>query len=152
MHRTQAMKAGAAALGMTVALAAAQIATAATPRASSAAAGPKVSVAIVGKSKTLLAAKTVQTKTGWITRGGAPSGKCSATSAQGALNVATRGNWQGKWYASYHEYYITRILADTETSKKYYWGLYVNGKSSSKGACDVKLKTGDKVVFKVTKG
>ncbi|HWD68715.1 MAG TPA: DUF4430 domain-containing protein [Solirubrobacteraceae bacterium] len=146
------MKAGAAALGMTVALATAQIATASTPRASASAAGPKVSIEIVGKTKTLLKTETVHTRTGWITRGGAPSGKCPATSAQGALNVATHGTWQGKWYASYKEYYITSILGDTETSKKYYWGLYVNGKSSSKGACDIKLKTGDKLVFKVTKG
>lgn len=152
MHRNEAMKAGAAALGMTLALATAQVATAAAPRAGTAAAGPKVSVTIIGKTKTLLATKTVQTRTGSITRGGAPAGKCPATSAQGALNVATHGKWQGKWYASYHEYYITGILGDTETSKKYYWGLYVNGKTSSKGACDVKLKTGDKLVFKVTKG
>jgi hypothetical protein len=152
MQRTQAIRAGAAALGMSVALAATQIATAATPHAGAAAAGPKVSVTIVGRSKTLLATRTIQTATGWITRGGAPSGKCPATSAQGALDVATHGNWQGKWYASYREYYITGILGDSETSKKYYWGLYVNGKSSSKGACDVMLRGGDKIVFKVTKG
>ena len=79
------------------------------------------------------------------------AGKCSATSAQGALNVATHGNWKGKWYSSYHEYFITGILGDNETSKKYYWGLYVNGKLASKGACDIKLKSGDKLLFKVTK-
>lgn len=152
MHTNQAIRAGAAALGTTLALATAQVATAATPHASAAAAGPKVSVTIIGKSKTLLATKTVQTKSGSITRGGAPAGKCPATSAQGALNVATHGKWQGKWYASYREYYITGILGDTEAGKKYYWALYVNGKSSSKGACDVKLKTGDKLVFKVAKG
>ena len=73
------------------------------------------------------------------------------TSAQGALNVATHGNWKGKWYSSYHEYFITGILGDNETSKKYYWGLYVNGKPASKGACEIKLKSGDKLLFKVTK-
>lgn len=152
MHRNQVIRAGAAALGTTLALATAQAATAAAPHAHAAAAGPKVSITIIGRTKTLLPAKTVQTGSGWITRGGAPSGKCPAASAQGALNVATHGNWKGSWYASYHEYYITAILGDTETTKKYYWGLYVNGKSSSKGACDVKLKAGDKLVFKVTKG
>jgi hypothetical protein len=151
MYRNQVIKAGAAALGTTLALATAQVATAAAPHAHAAAAGPKVSITIVGRTRTLLKTKTVQTTSGSITRGGAPAGKCPATSAQGALNVATHGNWKGKWYSSYHEYYITGILGDTETTKKYYWGLYVNGKSSSKGACDVKLKTGDKLVFKVTK-
>ncbi len=139
-----AIKAGAAALGMVAAVAVAP--------AAAFAAAPKVTVTVQGKTRTLLPAASVQTSTGWITRGGAPTGKCPADSAQGALNVATKGRWQGKWYASYHEYYITGILGDKETSKKYYWALYVNGKSSSKGACDVKLKSGDKVLFKVVKG
>jgi Domain of unknown function (DUF4430) len=151
MQKNQVIKAGVATLGTALALATAQVATAA-PRASAAAA-PKVTVTVQGKTKTLLATKTVQPASGWITRGGAPSGKCPADSAQGALNVATHGNWKGKWYSSYGgEYFITGILGDTETSKKYYWGLYVNGKAASKGACEVKLKSGDKLLFKVTKG
>ena len=149
MHRNKAITAGVAALGASLALVTAQVAAAGVPRASAAA--PKVTITIQGRTRTLLAAKTVQPKSGWITRGGAPTGKCPADSAQGALNVATHGDWKGKWYASYHEYLITGILGDNETGKKYYWGLYVNGKSSSKGACDVKLRTGEKVVFKVTK-
>ena len=155
MHRNHVLKAGAAALGMTLALATAQIATAAAtataPQAAAAAAAPKVSITIKGKTRTLLATESVQVKSGWITRGGAPVGKCPVDSAQGALNLATHGHWRGKWYASYHEYFITGILGDNETSKKDYWALYVNGKSSSKGACDVKLKAGEKLLFKVTK-
>lgn len=150
MQKHQVVKTGVAALGAALALATAQVATAAAPR--TAAMGPKVSITIQGKTKTLLATETVQGRSGWITRGGAPAGKCSAESAQGALNVATHGNWKGKWYASYHEYFITGILGDSETSKKYYWGLYVNGKLASKGACLIKLKSGQKLLFKVTKG
>jgi hypothetical protein len=150
MHGKQVITAGAVALGATLALATAQIATAAAAH-TSAVAGPKVTITIRGRTKTLLPAETVQGRSGSITRGGAPVGKCPADSAQGALNVATHGSWKGKWYASYHEYFITGILGDNETSKKYYWGLYVNGKSSSKGACEVKLKAGEKLLFKVTK-
>ena len=135
-------------LGSVLALASAQAATAAAPHA---VAGPKVSITIQGKTKTLLATESVQGRSGSITRGGAPSGKCPADSAQGALNVATHGNWKGKWYSSYDEYFITGILGDNETTKKYYWGLYVNGKLASKGACEIKLKSGDKLLFKVAK-
>jgi hypothetical protein len=142
MSKYHRLKTGAIALGM-AALVAPSIASAAT--------APSVTVQIVGKTKTLLATKTVQTSAGSITRGGVAAGKCSATSAQGALNVATHGNWKGTWSSTYHEYFVTGILGDNETSKKYYWGLYVNGKAASKGACDVKLKNGDKVLFKVTK-
>ncbi len=148
MQKHQVLKAGVATLGTAFALATAQLATAAVPHA---VAGPKVSITVQGKSRTLLATETVRGRTGSITRGGAPAGKCPADSAQGALNVATHGNWRGKWYSSYNEYYITGILGDTETSKKYYWGLYVNGKIASKGACDIKLKSGDRLLFKVTK-
>jgi hypothetical protein len=116
-----------------------------------AAAPMTVTVQVQGKSKTLLAATSVKVGSGSITKGGAPAGKCPADSAQGALNVATHGRWSGKWYASYNEYLITTILGTSETGKKYYWGFYVNGKAASKGACDVKLKAGDKIVFKVTK-
>lgn len=153
MHRTQAIRAGVAVAGAALALATAQIATAAAPHATAAAGGTKVSITIQGRTKTLLKTETVEAPaSGAITRGGAPTGKCPADSAQGALNVATHGDWKGTWYASYHEYYITAILGDSETSKKYYWGLYVNGKSSSKGACDIRLKAGDRLLFKVTKG
>jgi len=143
MHLKHTAKAGIALLGTALALVAVP--------AASASASPKVTVSVVGKTKTLLPAKTIQTTSGSITRGGAPAGKCPSTSAQGALNVATHGNWKGSWSASYHEYYITGILGDNETGKKYYWGIYVNGKAASKGACDIKLKTGEKLLFKVTK-
>ena len=143
MQKNHVFRTGFAGLAAAIALVAAPIA--------SAAATPTVTVSVVGKTKTLLAAKTVHTKSGSITKGGVAPGKCPATSAQGALNVATHGNWNGSWYASYREYFITGILGDNETSKKYYWGLYVNGKIASKGACDIKLKSGEKLLFKVTK-
>lgn len=147
MQKKQVVKAGVATLGAALALATAQVATATTARAG--AAGPKVTVTVKGKSKVLLATKTVQPGSGWITKGGVPSGKCPADSAQGALNVATHGSWKGKWYSSYNEYYITEILGDSETGKKYYWALFVNGKTASKGACDINLKSGDRLLFKV---
>lgn len=169
MHRQHMIRAGAAALGTTLALAGAQLATAATvapaahatatahaaaaarATAHGSAAAPKVTVRVQGRNRTLLPARTVRPGRGSVRRGGAPAGKCPDDSAQGALNVATHGHWRGKWYSTYDEYFITGILGDNETSKKYYWGLYVNGKLASKGACEVKLRTGDRLLFKVTK-
>jgi hypothetical protein len=108
-----------------------------------------VTVRVQGRTKTLLPTKTVHLKPGSITRGGAATGACSATSAQGALADATRGNWQGSWYSSYNEYYITGILGLEETGKSYYWGLYVNNRFATAGACDEPLKPGSSVVFAV---
>lgn len=149
MQYKHLLKAGATVLGTTLALAVPVTAASAAPKAQEAAAPPTVSVSVVGRTTTLLKPTSVQVKPGWITRGG---GKCVATTAQGALNLATKGDWQGSWSAKYHEYFITGILGLTESSSKYYWELLVNGKAASSGACDTKLKTGDKVVFKVVKG
>lgn len=132
-------------------LLAAGVVTATIAPAALAASGTTVTVQVQGKSRTLLAPKSVTLSSGSVTRGGAPAGKCPADSAQGALNVATHGHWSGKWYGNYDEYFITSILGDSETTSKYYWGLYVDGKLASKGACDVKLKSGEKILFKVTR-
>lgn len=154
MHRQHMIRAGAAALGTTLALAGAQLASAAAAppvTARAAAGGPKVTVRVQGRNRTLLPARAVRPARGSVRRGGAPAGKCPDDSAQGALNIATHGHWRGKWYSSYDEYFITGILGDNETSKKYYWGLYVNGRLASKGACEVKLRAGDRLLFKVTR-
>ncbi len=106
----------------------------------------------VGKTKTLLATKTVQTKRRLDHPRWRADRQVLGDERPGRAQRRDRtANWKGTWSSSYHEYFITGILGDNETSKKYYWGLYVNGKLASKGACDVKLKSGDKLLFKVTK-
>ncbi len=154
MFREVSIRSALTPLAAAVALAVAPFAiagTAAARPASKASAMQSVTVSVSNGAHVLLAPRTVKPSRGWITRGGAPAGKCPADSAQGALNVATRGHWKGSWYASYHEYFITGILGLNETSKKHYWGLYVNGKLASKGACEVHLRAGERLLFKVTK-
>ncbi len=107
----------------------------------------KVSVRVEGLTKTLLRAKTVQPKRGWITRYGAPSHKCAAASAQGALQLATKGRWKGSWYASYDEYFITSILGVTESGTKDYWEVFVDNVAASSGACEIALHKGEKLLF-----
>jgi hypothetical protein len=106
-----------------------------------------VTVRIEAQTKTLLAATTVTTKPGSITRGGAPAGSCPATSAQGALQDGTHGAWVGSWYKKYDEYFITGILG--HSPKKAYWAVYINGKYATAGACEITLKSGDSVLFAV---
>jgi len=133
--------------------AAATAALVAVPAALAASSTPAtVTVRIEGQTKTLLAATTVKTAAGSITRGGAPAGKCPSTTAQGALQDATRGKWTGSWTKSYDEYYVTAILGDTEATAKAYWAIYVNGKYATTGACETALKSGDSVLFAVVPG
>ena len=116
-------------------------------RRSPAAAGPTVTVRIEGAKRTLLAATAVHTTRGWLTRGGAPKGACSAASAAGALRSRPRGRWSGSWESKYGDYFVTRILGDTEGGKTSYWDLLVNNVAASTGACGVKLRNGDHLVF-----
>jgi hypothetical protein len=111
--------------------------------------GPSVSVTIKTATKTLRHV-TVHGEKGSITKGGTPKGKCSGNSAAGALDAATHGKWVGKYYSNVPGIFVTSILGVKPTGS-HFWGLLVNGKSSSKGICDVKLKAGEKLAFKIVK-
>lgn len=111
--------------------------------------GPAVKVEIKTGQKTLRTA-VVSVKQGWITRFGAPNGKCPARSAAGALNVATHGHWAGKYYAKFSDYLVTSILGRKPAGKSY-WELIVNGKAASTGVCHVKLRPHETIVFKIAK-
>jgi hypothetical protein len=113
--------------------------------------GPSVSVQIKSLNKTLLKPTTEHGQKGWITKGGTPKGKCSGGSAAGALNAATHGKWAGKYYSSVPGIFVTSIDG-VKPKGSDYWSIYVNGKSSSTGLCAIKLKSGEKLLFKIVKG
>ncbi len=112
---------------------------------------PAVTVQIKSLKKTLLKPTAEHGEKGWITKGGTPKGKCSGNSAAGALDAATHGKWAGKYYSSVGGVFITSILRVKPTGSDY-WGVYVNGKLASTGACAIKLRSGEKLLFKVTEG
>jgi hypothetical protein len=117
--------------------------------APAAALAAQVGVRIEGAAKTLQAAKTIHTPSGSITKFGAPAGACPAASALGALNTATHGKWKGSFSTAYNEFFITSILGETPSSKTGYWGLWLNNKYATTGACQIKLHAGDQLLFAV---
>jgi len=117
---------------------------------STASAGPAVTLQVKTLTKTLLGPKSVHGEKGWITKGGTPRGKCSGDSAAGALDAATHGRWAGKYYASVGGIFVTSILG-VKPSGSDFWGVYVNGKSSTLGACQLKLHAGERLLFKIVK-
>jgi hypothetical protein len=133
-----------------LALSGAAVLLVAVPATSASGAGTRVSVRVEGKNRTLLAAKVVQPHSGSITKGGAPSGKCLASSGQGALDVATHGRWSGKFSTSLGSYFVTKILGETENGPKYYWSIYVNNRPAATGGCGIKLHPGDQLLFAAT--
>jgi hypothetical protein len=112
--------------------------------------GPSVSVQVKSTTKTLLKPTTVHGEKGWITKGGTPHGKCSGSSAAGALDAATHGKWTGKYYSSVPGIFVTSVLGVRPTGNNF-WGVFVNGKSSSTGICAIKLHAGQKLLFKIVK-
>ena len=112
--------------------------------------GPAVAVSIKSANKTLLKPTTVHGETGWITKGGTPHGKCSGASAAGALDAATHGKWTGKYYASVPGIFVTSILGTKPTGSSF-WGVFVNGKTSSVEICAIRLHAGERLQFKIVK-
>ncbi len=109
---------------------------------------PTVSVRVEGLTHTLLAPSTVTTKTGWITRFGAPTGKCPATSAAGALDLATKHRWVATFDKSFGDYEITSILGEAHSfTSKDFWEIFVDDVAASKGSCEIGLHSGEQLLF-----
>jgi hypothetical protein len=138
----------AAVLAIAVVAVAAQVANASAAHARPAASKPKVTVRVEGLKKTRLLATTTSGRSGWITKGGTPSGQCSGRSAAGALDAATRHNWNGSWSAKYQALSVIGILGERHPfSSQDYWSLWVNNKYASSGVCGIALKPGEQLLF-----
>jgi hypothetical protein len=124
------------------------VATACVALIPTAASATTVSVRSEGASKTLLpTTSTVVPASGSVTKGGAPAGACPAASAAGALDVATKGNWVGKYFAG-TGIFVNAILGESyASSKSSFWGFWVNYKFSQLGICATTLHPGDRVLF-----
>jgi hypothetical protein len=150
MHHRLTLAPGAAAArarNTTAALGAAALALALAP-AALAARGPTVTVRVEGVKRTLLAPTIAHTHTGWITKGGTPTGQCSATSATGALDVATHHRWRGTWDSSFNALFVSSILGETHTLKsKDFWSVWVDNRFAQFGVCGLKLHRGEQLVF-----
>ncbi len=114
-----------------------------------AAGAAQVTVRVEGKTHTLLESKRVHTHAGSVTRGGAPRGACPATSAAGALDVATGHRWRATWFSSLGDFEIKRILGDAESTKKFFWAIWVDNRFATTGACEIKLHRGEHLLFAV---
>jgi hypothetical protein len=139
MHHKNLLTSGAAAAVTGLILAAA-------PTALAAGSLPKVSVRVEGKTKTLLAATTVQATSKAVSQGGH---SCAGDSGAGAFNVATKGKWSGSWSASLADFEVTKILGETDnySTTKSYWEVFVNNVAASTGICGIKLKAGEQLLF-----
>ncbi len=91
----------------------------------------------------------VTTTTAQVTKNG---GACSGTSAGGALELATRGNWEGIWSAKYSDYEVTSIDGrsfpfEEGSPANFYWSFWRNNSYEEVGVCEAELEAGDQILF-----
>jgi hypothetical protein len=128
-------------------LAAGLVATALLP-AAAAAAPANVHVRAEGTSATVVPRTAVTTTTTPVNKDGQATHTCSGTSAAGALERATGGNWAGTWFDGLG-YTVDSIRGVAPDPSSEYWALWVNYAFSSVGACGAEVQAGDDVLWVV---
>lgn len=105
----------------------------------------KVNVRVEAPNRTIVATTVTTTRTK-VAKDDNAAHTCSGTSAAGALEQATGGNWTASWFdgLGYAVDSIGGVKAPADFSS--YWTLWVNGKSSTTGVCDSELQPRDDVL------
>src|SRR6185436_16118895 len=117
-------------------LAAGFLATALCVPAAQAAAPANVTFRAEGLSTTAVPKTALTTTTTPVNKDG--TNTCTGTSAAGALERATAGDWGGTWFAGFG-YGVDRIRAESSNPASTYWALWVNYTYSQTGACGTEL-------------
>jgi hypothetical protein len=88
----------------------------------------------------------VTTTTATVTKN---SGSCSGTSVGGALELATKGDWEGDWSSKYSDYEVISIDGHPYPFMEGfpYWSFWLNNKYEEEGICAVELEAGEQVLF-----
>jgi hypothetical protein len=117
-----------------------------------AAAPANVTVRVLGPApayEALTPPVEVTTATAAVTKDG---GSCPGTSAAGALELATGGDWEGVWSTKYSDYEVISIDGhsfpfEENSPANYYWSFWQNNAFSEVGVCEAALQAGDQVLF-----
>jgi hypothetical protein len=116
-------------------------------------AGPAtVTVRVEGLNETKLPPTQVTTTSASVVKDGNSEDSCPGTSAAGALELATGGNWGGPWSSKFKQYEIFSIegeehVFEESSSANYFWSFWLNEKEAEIGACGAELQPGDRVLF-----
>ena len=101
----------------------------------------KVTVRVESLTRTLVS-RTVTTTRRAVVKDGSHS--CTGTSAAGALEQATGGDWTASWFDGLG--YALDSVDGVRPAGFDYWTLWINGRSSLTGLCDTELQSGDEVL------
>jgi hypothetical protein len=108
-------------------------------------AGPAtVTVRAEGPAGTVVPRTTVTTTTAAVNKDGQAGHECTGTSALGALQLATGGDWSGRWFDGLG-YQVQGIRGAFDDSNSY-WNFWLNYRASDVGVCGAELQAGDDVL------
>ena len=128
-----------------IGLAAVILALGAVPAA---AAGPaSVTVRVEGDADTLVARTALTTTTAPVNKDGMAGHDCTGTSAAGALEQGSAGNWSGA-YSPGLGYSVGAVKGETHAfGSGQFWGFFLNDQLASNGICGIELQAGDNVLL-----
>jgi hypothetical protein len=110
-------------------------------------AGPaNVHVRAEGTSATVLPRTAVTTTTDRVVKDGNAAHYCEGTTAAGALERATAGDWAGTWFDGLR-YAVDSVRGVSGDPASQYWTFWLNYKYSDVGICGAELQTGDDVLL-----
>ena len=109
----------------------------------------EVDVRVEGTPDTLVQT-TATTQPGSFSKDGNPDHPCSSSSAGGALERATGGDWGGRW--GMYGWEIQTIKGERHASgatdlSGTYWAFWINYRPAPEGACTLQVQDGDDVLF-----
>ncbi|MDP2712930.1 MAG: hypothetical protein Q8O56_17100 [Solirubrobacteraceae bacterium] len=108
-----------------------------------------VTVRVEGTDVTLVPRTVARTDTTPVVKDGNPAHACTGTSAAGALEKATGGDWNGTWFDPFG-YGVEQIKGESHVfPAPDYFALWINNRSASEGVCGTtsELQQGDAVLF-----
>jgi hypothetical protein len=109
--------------------------------AAPAAAATKVTVRVEGRMGPLIAREQVTLGSAPVVKDGDPTHACSPTSAAGALDVSSEGDWTGAWTGAFG-YRVDRVRGETGA-----FALFVDDKPAQAGICLTPLHRGARVLL-----
>lgn len=109
--------------------------------------GVKVFIRAEGAKRTLISETALTVAPQTVDPAGKPEDACTGASAAAALQQATRGHWQGKYYSGLG-YAVEGIKGETFSFESpYYWSFWIDSKPATVGICTAMLHAGEHLLF-----
>jgi hypothetical protein len=112
-----------------------------------AAAPANVTLRVEGSAQTLVPRTSLRTDNRVVNKDGVAGHDCTGTSAAGALEIGTAGDWGGSFFTGLG-YSVERVLGESHVfPAPDFFELWINNRAQSVGICSAELQEGDDVLF-----